>query len=74
MDWRSIESAPRDGTDILACACWKHADGSLRYSWIAEGYLDEAGDWVFSSFPLDEGDYSRPTHWAPLPAAPKDGA
>lgn len=69
-DWQPIEAAPNDGTEILACSTWIHADGGLRFNWIADGYLDENSEWVFASFPIDEDEYTKPTHWMPLPAPP----
>lgn len=67
--WRPIETAPKDGTDVLGCFAFKKHDGSYVIGWIAEGYLD-GDDWVFASFPLDEDEYSPPTHWMPRLAPP----
>lgn len=73
MEWRSIETAPKDGTTVLA---W---DGeSMREAWFTEepefkgsspancwivGYLTAAGtDAGFNRF--------YPTHWKPRPSPP----
>lgn len=57
-DWQPIETAPKDGTEVLA---W---DGS--YLWIVE-YM--TGTWLT---PRDEG-WMRlhVTHWMPLPEPPR---
>lgn len=67
--WQPIETAPRDGTDIIGASYWLMGDGVYRLGWLAEGYLD--GDvWVFASFDLDADEYNAPTHWASLPDPP----
>jgi DNA-binding XRE family transcriptional regulator len=66
-EWQPIETAPKDGTDIIVCSAWIMADGAYRIGWVADGYFD--GDcWVFGSFDVDPEDYSAPTHWMPLSA------
>ena len=68
--WRTIESAPRDGTPYLA---W--AEGrEVVYTWWAEvesclgqkkmGYKTLNGFWA------NFGACINPTHWLPLPAPP----
>lgn len=72
-EWQDISTAPRDGTDIVACSA-RLVDGAYRIGWVADGYLD--GDcWVFGSIDVDADEYSEPTHWMPTPAvrAMKDG-
>ena len=56
-DWRAIESAPRDGTNILACRAGE--PGAYVVRWFS------LGGWC------DDGTgYNLLTHWMPLPAAP----
>lgn len=77
-DARTIESAPKDGTEILI---WREDSGWLLSRWIApcdflherelENMKDaDEPDWFYSDFVcggrLDGGD---PTHWMPLPDA-----
>lgn len=70
-EWQPIETAPRDGTDILVCSAWIMADGAYRIGWAADGYFD--GDcWVFGSFDVDPDEYSAPTFWMPLQTPQKD--
>jgi hypothetical protein len=75
--WQPIETAPRDGTPILGwCSRWPVPVSVCRAS------RDYYGNFLGSFEP--EGavvemrlrgttQYARPTHWMPLPAAPKEG-
>lgn len=70
VEWRPIETAPRDGTLILCLYPDRHGQGrlSLRY-WAV-------GDWPSSGRTEGWSDQHRqlrktdPTHWIPLPPAP----
>lgn len=59
--WLLIDSAPRDGTEILAC--WDAPTPEYRARgvvfWNGDEWLTAPGNWRKS-----------PTHWRPLPAAP----
>lgn len=66
--WRPIETAPKDGTHILAFR--KRTDGGGQISeawwqreWIGEGYQLGGRGWCYA-------DYSFPTHWMPKPEDP----
>lgn len=78
---RSIESAPKDGTEILL---WRKDAGWFLARWIApcdflhEMELERMGlkdteepDWFYADFVsggrVDDG---APTHWMPLPSPP----
>ena len=83
MDWQSIETAPKDGTEILV---WRADCGILLARWDApENFLsdrecEELGesaeqyDWMYADFVaggrLDGSEV--PTHWQPLPDEPND--
>ncbi len=65
--WRSIDSAPKDGTDILVCeagrqgvemVAWK--GGEKRGGWHTEDGSTSYGDGIF-------------THWQPLPTPLEGG-
>lgn len=56
--WQKIETAPKDGTEILV---W--SSGS--------GYWPRMAVWRDSYWALDSANLGIPTHWMPLPAAPK---
>lgn len=61
--WHPIETAPRDGKPFLAY------DGRA----VAEVYW--AKPWAEFVYTLSGGTYgTRPTHWMPLPEAPKEPA
>jgi hypothetical protein len=64
MTWRTIETAPKDGTPVLAY----YADRPWRWAivhWVPQ-YFD--GAWWGAQD--DEGPLFAPTHWMPLPEAP----
>jgi hypothetical protein len=63
-NWLPIESAPRDGTNILGC------DGEK----MTAVYWNYFGYWELSVCGIYTEDAEwHPTHWRPLPAAPVAG-
>lgn len=65
-EWQPIESAPKDGTEILLG--WP----KMRMS----GYWDtfKSNDWATDRWMTSRGVYKgkhSPTHWMPLPEPPK---
>jgi hypothetical protein len=82
-EWQPIETAPKDGTEILV---YRHDCGILLARWIAAGQFltepelasmtddeVETPDWFVADFVsgcrLDDNE--APTHWMPLPEPPK---
>lgn len=65
-EWQPIETAPTDGTDILAY----DADGDVFVTWHKTGYKVQQGLWLSYS-KMGYGDYENPLGWMPLPEAPK---
>lgn len=64
MEWRDIDMAPKDGSDILICNVFGAATGyGPQVGW----YSPASSAW-FNTF----GGKSvfRPSHWMPLPKAP----
>ena len=58
-EWQPIETAPRDGTEILL---WE--DGYILGSWVEEyGYFADPDGHLWKN--------RQPTHWMPLPAPPQ---
>ena len=66
-EWRPIESAPRDGTRVLL---WIAVSGTAPWAETAEFDGDE---WWRNDGDEICGENS-PTHWQPVPPAPKDPA
>jgi len=67
--WRGIESAPRDGTHILAALLWRDEYTQTVIHWTANCWqLAETGGNATDGDP--DG---KPTHWQPLPQPPEGG-
>lgn len=67
-EWRAIETAPKDGTEIILGGCTNGASvrvghwGPTRYLGRRQGYdrgWTSGASWGF-----------KPTHWMPLPNPP----
>lgn len=73
MTWQSIETAPKDGTEILLHCI--NEDGANEGCVVSKFFQ---GEWVtFAALRLncddsDPGDSLYPTHWMPLPPPPED--
>lgn len=65
-EWRTIESAPKDGTVFLG-----YRDGRYRECYRVER---EEETWFFGGTigAHKNAPWLRPTHWMPLPEAPHD--
>ena len=62
FEWQPIETAPKDGTEIILCDMnWPRVDG-YRPRKIGLFY---AGKWLIN------GGSWEPTHWMPLPPPPQ---
>ena len=69
MKWQPIETAPKDGTTIIAFRPTSppHIEGMC---WVADD--DGTGDWYWSYDGDGPGVHMvKPTHWMPLPEAPE---
>jgi hypothetical protein len=71
MDWQPIETAPKDGTNVLLYATWMDISvGKFyrdeRWRLTADGFLakESEGDTYTEYFEV------APTHWMPLPPKP----
>jgi len=66
MDWKPIETAPKDGTPILACWAGCQYDPAVMH---CEddlfGFLTKDVGFILPSEFV-----GQPTHWMPLPRAP----
>lgn len=64
MDWKPIETAPKDGRDVLL---WSYADGGAYVA-----YFDEVNKiWIWTSYDLG-GDQvvCNPIRWAEITEPP----
>jgi hypothetical protein len=83
--WRSIETAPRDGTWVLLaggeCESNEESDNRGRVvtaQWTTkyrsntgDRWIDDFGRWQFAYYDSGfYGEYENPTHWQPLPQPP----
>lgn len=80
VEWQPIETAPKDGTEVIG---YRPDQGAFcfRWAWMSEfvatdrngdpieDYDEMAADWWHDRWGWMEGDL-RPTHWRHLPAPP----
>ena len=62
MDWQPIETAPKDGSDILGFAADAVNPAIVVCYWNKDGYFEES---YFRELSVEL------THWLPLPEPPK---
>jgi hypothetical protein len=70
-EWQPIETAPRDGTQLLlGIAAIDGAGGCVFDGWW------EGGGWTNGELDYEDGlmHYPHVTHWMPLPSPPKDAS
>lgn len=58
--WQTIETAPKDGTDVVVYLANNRPP-------IVAGYFKETNEWLAYDEPMNP---VFPTHWMPLPPAP----
>jgi hypothetical protein len=63
--WRTIESAPMDGTDILVAF-----DPSVGWQQIVT-WREKKSGWRWTDAYTRKSIYNTPTHWQPLPPPPR---
>lgn len=76
MEWKTIESAPRDGTEIIGYGRWAGEINGCDteptraiISWKGGRTDYEGFDWVVSGTDAYAA-WMMPTHWFPLPPSP----
>ena len=70
-NWQPIETAPKDGTDIVL-ALWEFGKPNTKRTFAIGGFDESRDCWsqsIGSGF-VDE--LYQPTHWMPLPDPPED--
>lgn len=80
--WQQIETAPKDGTDVIVLL--NVADVAVVHiAWWRDGELNAAGEflepgwWSYTLGSVTQellNDYRSPTHWMPMPEPPEQGA
>ena len=78
-DWQSMETAPKDGTRVLAIvesAYWDVGEDtwsprSTHRPFIAVIYWGLIDDWQFEE-DFGAGAEAEPTHWMPMPERPSE--
>jgi hypothetical protein len=68
--WQPIETAPKDGTDLLVCAENDCGDGSWETKYWVDWQMD-AYEWPHWEARVDLP--NPPAHWMPLPTPPAQG-
>lgn len=74
--WQPIETAPKDGTEILLFELLRGEESMIR-----AGYWEDQGESIHdvgeaAGWSIADSGYIgeiRPTHWMPLPAPPESG-
>lgn len=69
MQWRTIESAPKDGTRVLLYE--NEIDGQTVGFWSTCLWVDHGGAWVIYEARSDTITL-EPKNWMPLPSPPSD--
>jgi hypothetical protein len=66
MTWQTIETAPKDGSNILLC---KRAEHGPPWHFYVGSYREKRREWAmfYTNQKLD------PSHWRPLPEPPTPG-
>lgn len=67
MEWQSIETAPKDGTQVLARVKMDSYPAETRIIC----YYPSKYFWSCEAGPFEGEDDYEPTHWMPLPPAPE---
>lgn len=70
-EWQPIETAPKDGTEVLVWALWidPDTDSFGSGSTFHKARIDK---WVRGAWwRTKQSPHMQPTHWMPLPEPPK---
>lgn len=70
MSWQLIETAPKDGTQILVCYTGYPQIPPKVVSWQKVPFCREREEWAFFEGPAINGLDHNPTHWIPIPPQP----
>ena len=71
-EWQDISTAPLMKTIMLfAVTDAETGNWKIGTGWWREGYQSAEGCWIWEGREVKEYE-TQPTHWQPLPAAPKE--
>lgn len=70
-EWRTIDSAPKDGTRIITFHLWTTYIQMVGISYWGSQGMYNAPAWHTYSATGAINHIDQPTHWMPLPAPPK---
>jgi hypothetical protein len=79
-EWQPIETAPKDGTDVIVMYMHIETQCVFNAFYASEGHGWEKRDVGWWSYEHSEvsrillNDFMTPTHWMPLPPPPKEAA
>lgn len=62
MKWQHIDTAPKDGSEVLLCSAWHQ----IVIAWF------KVGEWHYSFGRNATWPEDYPTHWMPLPEPPTE--
>lgn len=72
--WRSIETAPKDGTAILIYGVWQGEISKNPQYWDVFKAVHSFGEWLVCDCDIYGATVLKPTHWQPLPKPPQEAA
>ena len=74
MEWQPIETAPRDGSEIIAFGIRGGDYGytSDEKAWTGVSWSNSLKLWIETKAAPRYSNGFKPTHWIPLPLPPKD--
>lgn len=71
MEWRDMESAPKDGSEVLIAVNGRPLISHYRVSeHIVNGKSSSRFEGWFMPFAYSFSDPPEPTHWSPIPDIP----
>ncbi len=72
MEWQPIETAPRDGSEIIAFGIKRGDYGytSDEETWTGVRWSNESKCWLETKPATRYSNGFKPTHWMPLPPPP----
>lgn len=71
MDWKPIESAPKDGRRVLLYVPWREDEPDIISGYWSASVWVLPGAWIAEKNRSDTVEYPA-THWQPLPLPPSE--